>query len=133
MSYAPSTKPAMFFIGVTTGKSSINKVFPRWAERLGLGDCELRGMDFPIHSGPARYREAVEFIKLDPLTRGALVTTHKIDLCAACHDQFDKLEPLSAAMGEVSSRSAFSRDASPFRTTSDSSACTARKVTKRRS
>ena len=88
----------MFFIGVTTGKSSINKVFPKWAERLGLGDCELRGMDFPLHADSARYREAVEFIKHDPLTRGALVTTHKIDLCAACRDQFDVLEPLSEAM-----------------------------------
>lgn len=103
MTYAPSTKPAMFFIGVTTAKSSINKVFPRWAEHLGLGDCELRGMDFPLHADPARYREAVDFIKNDPLTRGALVTTHKIDLCAACRDQFDALEPLSAAMGELSS------------------------------
>ncbi|MDB6148609.1 MAG: shikimate dehydrogenase [Chthoniobacter sp.] len=103
MTYAPSTKPAMFFIGVTTGKSSINKVFPRWAEHLGLGDCELRGMDFPLHAEPARYREAVDFIKSDPLTRGALVTTHKIDLCAPCRDQFEDLEPLSAAMGELSS------------------------------
>jgi shikimate 5-dehydrogenase len=103
MSHTPSTKPSMFFIGVTTGKSSINKVFPRWAERLGLGDCELRGMDFPIHADPASYREAVEFIKNDPLSLGALVTTHKIDLCAACRDQFDVLEPLSATMGEISS------------------------------
>jgi shikimate 5-dehydrogenase len=103
MSYAPSIKPAMFFIGVTTGKSSINKVFPKWAEYLKLGDCELRGMDFPLHAEPARYREAVEFIKNDSLTLGALVTTHKIDLCAACRDQFDELEPLSASMGELSS------------------------------
>jgi len=93
----------MFFIGVTTGKSSINRVFPKWAEHLKLGDCELRGMDFPLHAEPARYREAVEFIKSDALARGALVTTHKIDLCAACRDQFDILEPLSARMGEVSS------------------------------
>lgn len=92
----------MFFIGVTTAKSSINKIFPRWAEHLGLGDCELRGMDFPLHADPASYREAVEFIKNDPLTRGALVTTHKMDLCAACRDQFDALEPLSDSMGELS-------------------------------
>ena len=98
----------MFFIGVTTGKSSINKVFPRWAEHLGLGDCELRGMDFPPHADPARYREAVEFIKNDPLTRGALVTTHKMDLFAACQDQFDGLDPLSTSMGELSS--IFKRD-----------------------
>jgi shikimate 5-dehydrogenase len=103
MTYEPSAKPAMFFIGVTTGKSSINKVFPRWAEYLGLGDCVLRGMDFLIHDEPAKYRDAVDFIKNDPLTRGALVTTHKIDLCTACRGMFDELEPLSAAMGELSS------------------------------
>src|SRR5207253_2280131 len=96
-------RPTMYFIGVTTGKSSINRVFPRWAERLGIGDCELRGMDFPIHAASARYREAVEHIKRDPLARGALVTTHKMDLCAACRDQFDFLDALSSTMGEVSS------------------------------
>lgn len=103
MSYQPSTKPSMFFIGVTTAASSINKIFPRWAEALDLGDCQLRGMDFRLHDEPARYRAAVEFIKSDPLTLGALVTTHKIDLCAACRDQFDVLDPLSASMGELSS------------------------------
>ena len=60
-------------------------------------------MDFRLHDEPARYRAAVEFIKNDPLTRGALVTTHKIDLCAASRDLFDALDPLSAAMGELSS------------------------------
>src|SRR5690242_13993875 len=103
MPYAPSTKRTMIFIGVTTAQSSINKVFPRWAEYLGLGDCELRGMDFPLHDDPARYREAVEFMKNDPLSLGALVTTHKLDLYSACRDQFDDVEPLSASMGEVSS------------------------------
>jgi len=93
----------MFFIGVTTRKSSINHVFPRWAQALGLGDCALRGMDFPLHADPARYREAVAFIKDDPLARGALVTTHKMDLFAACRDQCDALDPLSASLGEVSS------------------------------
>ena len=73
MSYSACTRPTMFFIGVTTGKSSINRVFPRWAEALGLGDCELRGMDFPLHADPASYRAAVDFIKADPLAFGALV------------------------------------------------------------
>jgi len=87
---------------VTTGRSSINRVFPRWAEALGLGDCELRGMDFPLHADPEAYREAVAFIKKDPLALGALVTTHKMDLYAACHDLFHKVDELSAEMGEVS-------------------------------
>lgn len=103
MAYSPSTKPTMIFIGVTTGKSAINRIFPRWAARLGLGDCELRGMDFSLHDDPMRYRAAIEFIKYDALTRGALVTTHKIDLFNACRDQLDLLDPLSSEMGEVSS------------------------------
>lgn len=93
----------MYFIGVTTRQSSINQVFPRWAERLGLGDCELRGMDFPLHDRPENYRAAVEFIQRDPLSLGALVTTHKIDLFNACADQFDAIEPLSRSLGEISS------------------------------
>jgi shikimate 5-dehydrogenase len=100
---APASVPTMYFIGVTTAKSSINRIFPEWAAFLGLGTCALRGIDFALHDDPARYREAVDFIKKDRLSLGALVTTHKIDLCTACRDQFDHLEPLSAAMGEVSS------------------------------
>ncbi len=35
----------------------------------------------------------------DPLSRGALVTTHKIDLHAACHDLFDAVDPLCGTDG----------------------------------
>src|SRR5688572_7384644 len=87
--FHPASKPTMYFIGVTTRQSSINAVFPRWAQRLDLGDCELRGIDFALHAQPQRYRAAVQFIKRDPLSLGALVTTHKIDLYTACADQFD--------------------------------------------
>lgn len=93
----------MYFVGVTTGSSAINRVFPRWASRLGLGDCELRGIDFPLHAPPAAYREAVEFLRHEPLALGALVTTHKIDLLTACRHLFDELDPLADTMGEVSS------------------------------
>ncbi|MSU48831.1 MAG: shikimate dehydrogenase [Opitutus sp.] len=99
----PATRPTMYFIGVTTRQSSINQVFPLWADHLQLGDCELRGLDFPLHDRPERYRAAVDFIKRDPLSLGALVTTHKIDLCHACRDQFDVLDPLTASLGEVGS------------------------------
>ena len=44
----------------------------------------------------------VSFIKADPLSRGALVTTHKIDLFAACRDLFDEVDPLASSMGELS-------------------------------
>jgi len=39
-----ATKPTMYFIGVTTGKSSIMKIFPAWAKALGLGDVEIKGV-----------------------------------------------------------------------------------------
>lgn len=103
MNFPACTRPTMLFFGVTTGQSSSNRIFPRWAACLGLGECELRGMDFRLHDDPQRYREAVDFLKNDPLALGALVTTHKMDLYAACQDQLDVVEPLSASMGEVSS------------------------------
>ena len=100
--YAPASRPTLYFIGVTTGQSSIMRVFPLWAEQLGLGDCELRGIDFPLHAPAADYRAAVEFIRDDPLSLGALVTTHKIDLYNACHDLFDDIDEHAALMGETS-------------------------------
>ena len=78
--YEPADKPAMYFIGVTTGESSSNKVFPLWTDYLQLGNCRLKGLDFKSHDEPRLYQEAVNFIKRDPLSLGALVPTHKIDL-----------------------------------------------------
>ncbi|MFN3227786.1 MAG: shikimate dehydrogenase family protein [Hyphomicrobiales bacterium] len=102
MSYQPATKPTFYFIGVTTAKSSIMKVFPKWAEHLGLGDVAMRGIDFVPHDKPERYREMVAFLKNDPLSLGALVTTHKLDLFEACRDQFDEIDPLATMMAETS-------------------------------
>lgn len=100
--YEPATRPTLYFIGVTTGKSSIMKVFPAWAEYLGLKDAVIKGMDFKLHDDPAAYREAVAFIRDDPMSMGALVTTHKIDLFAACKDMFDVIDPHARLMDETS-------------------------------
>jgi shikimate 5-dehydrogenase len=102
MSYQPATRPTFYFIGVTTAKSSIMKVFPEWARHLGLGDVEMKGIDFVPHDEPERYREAVAFLKNDPLSLGALVTTHKLDLFAACRDMFDEIDPHALLMEETS-------------------------------
>ena len=99
--HPPATRPTLYFIGVTTGKSSIMKVFPAWAQALGL-DAVIQGIDFPLHADPAAYREAVTFIRDDPMSLGALVTTHKIDLFEACRDLFDVIDPHAALMGETS-------------------------------
>ena len=101
--FPAAERPTMYFIGVTTHKSSIMKVFPRWAEFLGLGDVVIRGMNFRWHDEPQNYRNAVAFIRQDPLSLGALVTTHKIDLLQACRDQFDHLDPFAELMNEISS------------------------------
>lgn len=102
ISYEPATKPTLYFIGVTTGKSSIMKVFPAWAESLGLKDAVIKGIDFKLHDDPAAYQRAVEFIQDDPLSLGALVTTHKIDLFHACKDMFDVIDPHAELMDETS-------------------------------
>lgn len=100
--YVKADTPTFYFIGVTTSSSSIMKVFPKWAEELGLDAC-IKGFDFAPHSPTDDYREAVDFIKNDPNSLGALVTTHKIDLCNACRDQFDYLDPYAQKLGEISS------------------------------
>ncbi len=98
----PARRPTLHFIGVTTGQSSIMRVFPAWARHLGLHDAAIGGLDFPPHAEPAAYRAAVASLKADPLSLGALVTTHKIDLFHACRDLFDVIDPYAASMGETS-------------------------------
>ena len=98
----PATEPTMYFIGVTTGQSSIMRIVPIWAKALGIQGC-LKGIDIAIHAPAEDYRAAVEFIRSDPLSLGALVTTHKIDLLNACRDLFDELDPYAQQFGEISS------------------------------
>ncbi len=99
---APASIPTFYFIGVTTGSSSIRQVFPRWAAALHLGDVQLVGIDLPLHAPAEQYRAVVTFLKNDRLSLGALVTTHKIDLFAAARDLFDEIDPLALLMDEVS-------------------------------
>lgn len=94
--------PTMEFVGVTTSRSSITRLFPRWARVLGLGDASLVGRDLPLGADPALYRGAVEQIREDPLSVGALVTAHKINLLSAARDLFDELDPYAELTDEVS-------------------------------
>lgn len=95
-------KRTFYFIGVTTEKSSIMKVFPKWAEHLGLGDVAIVGVDCALHDTPERYRRAVSFIANDRLSVGALVTTHKLDILGAARPLFDYLDPYADLLGEIS-------------------------------
>lgn len=99
----PAAVKTFYFIGMTTGKSSIMKVFPKWAEHLGFGEVPIKGIDCKWHDDPEVYRAVVGFIKEDPNSLGGLVTTHKIDLLAAGRSYFDYLDPYAELLGEISS------------------------------
>src|SRR5438046_2725569 len=99
----PRSVPTMYFIGVTTSRSSIMRVFPLWMRELGRPEVVIEGVDFEPHSAPALYRRAVEQIKRDPLSLGALVTTHKITLLEAARDLFESLDEYAHICGEISS------------------------------
>lgn len=94
--------PTFYFIGVTTGQSSIMKVFPQWARHLGISET-IVGIDIPLDSDAATYRKVVEFIKNDPNSLGALVTTHKLNLFKASRDLFDEIGQSAQWLDEISS------------------------------
>ncbi len=95
--------PTFYFIGVTTGKSSIMKVFPLWMEILGQPEVVIEGVDHKIHDDPEAYRASVAQIKYDPLSLGALVTTHKMDVYAAAKDMFEYFDSYAQITHEISS------------------------------
>jgi len=98
-----STSGYMGFIGVSTSNSSIMDVFPLWADVLGLPTNRLVGLDIPLNAPDHTYVEAVESIRRDPDYRGALVTTHKVNLFRAASHLFDDVDEFARACGEVSS------------------------------
>lgn len=95
-------QPTFYFIGVTTTQSAIMKVFPLWAQALGLKNTVIKGIDIELNADPSVYREVVKFIKDDELSLGALVTTHKLDIYSSAHDLFDYLDPYARAFSELS-------------------------------
>lgn len=101
LNFVPSSYPTMHFIGVTTAQSSIMSIFPAWAKELGIQGV-LNGIDFEPGSHPQLYRDTVAHIKADPLSVGALVTTHKVNLFHASRDLFDELDPYAQTLHEVS-------------------------------
>jgi shikimate 5-dehydrogenase len=96
-------RPTFYFIGVTTTKSSIMKVFPLWMDVLQRPEVVIEGVDLKIHDTREAYRNATAQVKYDPLSLGALVTTHKVDLYNAAGDMFDLLDENARICGELSS------------------------------
>jgi shikimate dehydrogenase len=92
----------MYFIGVSTGQSSIQRIFPKWASLAGVRDAELVGIDIPIGAGPEIYRSHISQILADTEADGALVTTHKVDVYRHARDLFAILDDDAATLGEIS-------------------------------
>lgn len=97
------SRPHMGFVGVSTGGSSIMKIFPEWAHMLGLSTDSLVGYDLPLDTLPDQYRELVETMAAEPSLIGALVTTHKMGVFEAASDLFDHLDEHALRFGEISS------------------------------
>ena len=98
----PPEGGAMCFIGVTTGASLSNRLFPYWTRALGVaGPCRLVGIDLPLGASPQAFRQVVVDLRGVPDIRGALVTSHKISLLDASRDLFDRIDDTSAQSGEV--------------------------------
>lgn len=93
----------MGFVGVSTGRSSIQRVFPAWANVLGLPAARLVGYDLPPGAEPHRYREVIARIRDDDECAGALITTHKIAVYRAARDMFDRVDEFAERCGEISS------------------------------
>ena len=92
----------MYFVGVTTGQSSIHKLFPFIAGAAGVAGAELAGIDIPPNGAPERYVAAMRQIRDDDACQGALVTTHKVHLVQHAREWFDEFDADARLLGEVS-------------------------------
>jgi shikimate dehydrogenase len=92
----------ILFIGVSTKGSSIMRLFPIWAGALRL-DATVEGRDLSIGGKPQIYRDAVAEIRDNDDVRGALVTTHKVDVFRHARDLFASFDQDAILCREVSS------------------------------
>jgi shikimate dehydrogenase len=95
------TEERMFFIGVSTKSSSIMKLFPIWCGVLGI-DATIEGRDLPIGGDPGVYRDAIAAIADDEDVKGALITTHKVDVFHHAGKMFARLDENARLCREVS-------------------------------
>lgn len=92
----------VYFLGVSTGASSIQPIFPEWVRLAGVPDAVLTGLDLPVGSPAQAFRDAAARMKADPDCRGALVTTHKVSLYRHAGDLFEAFDDDATLLGEVS-------------------------------
>jgi shikimate dehydrogenase len=91
----------LYFVGVSTSRSSIMTIFPAWAAALGL-DAEIRGIDLPLDAPADRLRGVLEEMAADSAAAGALITTHKARMFDSAADRFSGLDTWARLCREVS-------------------------------
>jgi shikimate 5-dehydrogenase len=94
-------RDVLLFIGVSTGESSIMRLFPRWTEILGI-DGTIEGRDIPVRADADAFRTVIGEIAEAERIRGALVTTHKVDVYEHTRDLFAVLDEHARLCREVS-------------------------------
>ena len=91
-----------WFIGVTTGQSMIMRLFPIWAEVLGIQGTRMHGVDLPPGVNGQEIRETVQELRENSDDLGALVTTHKLAVWEEASDLFAKVDEHATRLQEIS-------------------------------
>jgi shikimate dehydrogenase len=94
------SNPTMLFIGVTTSKSFVHNVFPKWITLMGK-KAELMGVDLALNSPPDLYRDVVDSMRNNGSILGALVTSHKTNIYEHSIDLFHDIDLSSRFLHEV--------------------------------
>lgn len=94
------TASEIWFLGVSTGSSTIHRALPRWAGELGR-PLRVRGVDLPLGAPAGAYRRFCRDLAADPSALGAVVTSHKAALHRAARSAVDPVEPLVDLTGEI--------------------------------
>jgi shikimate dehydrogenase len=92
--------PLILFVGISTAGSLAHRAFPAWAQLLGK-HWTLLGVDLPADTTSSGYRELVTAVRDNPRVAGAVITSHKLQLAAACADLLDLRDPLADVTREV--------------------------------
>jgi shikimate 5-dehydrogenase len=93
---------SVIFVGVNTSGSRVHELFPRWTATLGV-DARIESIDLPLDATLEQYRSLVESIACDRDVIGAVITSHKLRLYAACADLFAEVDHYAAVTHEVNS------------------------------
>jgi shikimate dehydrogenase len=92
--------PLILFVGISTAGSLAHRVFPAWAQLLAK-PWILRGVDLPPDTSADAYRGLVTAMCENPRIAGAVITSHKLLLAAACSGLLTSLDPLARVTAEV--------------------------------